>query len=125
VTIAESSVAAADGHNDLAAQVGAFLSTAKASAANGITWAEFGSLLVALLRLVVGALDAMPRLSGQEKKDVALSAVASLFDLVASKAVPLPAFALFVACRGPLRAVVLALASGAIDQLVPLVRLAK
>lgn len=125
MTIAESSVAAADGHDDLAAQVGAFLSTAKASAAGGITWSEFGSLLVALLRLVVSALDTMPKLSGQEKHDVALSAVASLFDLVAMKAVPLPAFALFAVCRGPVRALVLALASGAIDQLVPLVRLAK
>ena len=125
MTIAEASVAAADGHDDLAAQVGAFLSTAKASAAGGITWAEFGSLLLALLRLVVSALDTMPKLSGQQKKDVALSAVASLFDLVAMKAVPLPAFAFFVAVRVPVRALVIAIASGAIDQLVPLVRLAK
>ena len=67
----------------------------------------------------------MPKLSGPEKKDVAVGAVAALFDLVASKAVPLPVSALWVLCRPSVRSLILALASGAIDQLLPLVRSAK
>lgn len=125
VGIAEASTAAAKAHDDLAAKVGAFLQSAKLAAVGGITWQEFGSLLVALLRLVTGALDTMPKLSGPEKKDVALGAVAALFDLVAVRAVPFPGLPLFALCRSPLRALVLALASGAIDQLLPLVRSAK
>jgi hypothetical protein len=123
--IVETSMAAAEPHDDLAARVGAFLQAAKDSASGGITWQEFGALLVALLRLVVSALDTMPKLSGPEKKDVAVGAVAALFDLVASKAVPLPVSALWVLCRPSVRALILALASGAIDQLLPLVRSAK
>jgi hypothetical protein len=103
-------------------KIDAFISAARSAAAGGITWSEFGELLVALLRLAVSSLDAIASMTGAEKKAVAIDAAGRLFDALAGLCSPLfvwPVWALF---RGPVRLLVLALASGAIEQLLPLVR---
>lgn len=52
---------------DFAGKVQAFLASANAAAGDGLTWVEFGELLVALLRLSVQTLDATLTLTGPEK----------------------------------------------------------
>ena len=106
----------------LLGKVIAFVETAKSSAAGGLTWAEFGDLMLALLRLVVVSLDTIQSMTGEQKKAFALAAVASLFDAVADKAVPAYVYPLWMLVRAPVRSLVLAIASGAIEQLLPLVR---
>lgn len=117
--------AAANLDGGLLNKIVAFVETAKSAAADGITWAEFGELVVALLRLVVTFLDTVSTLTGAEKKALALDAVAGLFDAVADKAVPTLAWPVWILARPAVRALVLALASGAIEQLLPLVRSAR
>jgi hypothetical protein len=106
------------------AKIDAFISAAKSSAADGLTWAEFGELLVALLHLAVAALDAVTSMTGEQKKAAVLEGVAALFDAVADRCVPLVLWPLWGLVRGPVRLLVLALASGAIEQILPFVRLA-
>lgn len=106
----------------LAEKVNAFLATARSTAAGGITWAEFGELLVSLLRLAVTTLDTIETLSGEEKKAVALAAAGALFDLVADKAIPVGLWPIWILARPAVRSLVLSLASGAIEQILPLVR---
>jgi hypothetical protein len=48
--------------------------------------------------------------------------VAHLFDAVADQAVPAAVYPLWLIVRFPIRSLVLAIASGAIEQLLPLVR---
>ena len=108
----------------LLGKVIAFVEAAKSAAADGLTWAEFGDLMLALLRLVVTALDTVGSMTGEQKKAFALAAVASLFDAVADKAVPAYVYPLWLLVRSPVRSLVLAIAAGAIEQLLPLVRLA-
>jgi hypothetical protein len=121
--IASAPVAAAANLEDgLLAKISAFIATSRSAAADGITWAEFGELMLAMLRLVVTALDTVSTMTGPEKKALALSAVASLFDAVADKAVPLAVYPLWILVRSPVRSLVIAIASGAIEQLLPLVR---
>ena len=117
--------AAASLDGGLLNKIVAFVETAKSAAADGITWAEFGELVVALLKLVVTFLDTVSTLTGAEKKALALDAVAGLFDAVADKAVPTLAWPVWILARPAVRALVLALASGAIEQLLPLVRSAR
>lgn len=117
--------AAANLDGGLLNKIVAFVETAKSAAADGITWAEFGELVVALLRLVVTFLDTVSTLTGAEKKALAMDAVAGLFDAVADKAVPTLAWPVWILARPAVRALVLALASGAIEQLLPLVRSAR
>jgi hypothetical protein len=123
--VTDAPLAAAHPFLDIEHKVGAFLTTAKVIARDGLTWTEFGSLLVALLRLCVETLDATASISGHEKKLIAIAAVASLFDLIAGSCVPLVAWPAWAILRPALRAFVLALASGALESLLPLVRSTK
>ena len=102
-----------------------YIAAAKVAAADGLTWSEFGELLLAMLRLVVSALDSVATLSGKEKKAMAIDAVARLFDAVADYAVPMTLYPIWLVARPAVRSLVLALAGGVLEQLLPLVRLAR
>jgi len=100
-----------------------FLADAKAKAVGGLTVAEFGSLVVELIRLLVTGLESVPT-DGPAKKAWALSIVAALFDSVAGYAVPLYLQPLWVVTKPALRALVLAAAGGALEQILSLSRAA-
>ena len=118
---AKAPLAAASHYVEIASAVKAYIETAKSAAADGLTWNEFGELLVSLLRLAVRLADLL-QLSGAEKKAIVLDAVAALFDAVADYAVPLWLLPIWVLARPAVRALVLALASGAVESILPLVR---
>lgn len=120
--IAEAPIAAAEERVGLLDKIAAFVSAARAVAADGLTWTEYGELMVGLLRLVVAVLDTVTTLTGEQKKALALEAVGDLFDAVADRAVPPLAYPIWIVARPAVRSLVLALASGAIEQLLPLVR---
>jgi hypothetical protein len=121
--ISDAPVAVADNLvGGLLSKVHAFVEAAKSAAADGLTWAEFGDLMLALLRLVIEGLDVANGLTGAAKKALALEAVASLFDAVADKAVPRVVYPLWILARPAVRSLVLALAAGAVEQVLPLVR---
>ena len=102
-------------------RVAAYIATAKSATADGITWAEFGELLVGLLRLCVQTLDSTAFLTGQQKKELAITASAVSF---ADRCVPLLAYPFWVVARAPVKLIVLAIASGAVEILIPLTRAA-
>lgn len=104
------------------ARAAAFLEKAKAAAADGLTWREFGELLVSLLRTLVAAYDQVVGMDGAAKKALVLEAAGQLFDLLADRCVPLIVWPVWGLVRTPVRALVLALASGAVEAILPLVR---
>ncbi len=106
-------------------KISTFIASAKVVSADGLTWAEFGEMFLALLRLVVAALDSVATLSGKQKKALAIDAVARLLDAVADYAVPMTLYPIWLVARPAVRSLVLALAGGVIEQLLPLVRLAR
>ncbi len=116
-------VAAARGGQPLD-QIEAFLASAKLAAIDGITWQEFGELLTAFLRMAIGIYDAVAVMTGEEKKAAVMEAVGRLFDAVADQAVPTVAWPLWILARPAVRSLVLAIAAGAIEQILTLVRLA-
>lgn len=103
-------------------KVKAFVETSRSAAADGLTWAEFGELLVALVRLLVEALDTVSVLTGPQKKAMVLEAVGLLFDAVADKAIPAALYPLWLLARPAIRQLVIAIAAGAVEQIIPLVR---
>lgn len=103
-------------------RIDAYLQAAKSAAADGLSWAEFGELLTAFLRVAVGVLDDVAVMTGEEKKALVLDGVGRLFDALAGRCVPLVAWPVWGLARGPVRLLVIALASGAIEQILPLVR---
>lgn len=120
--IAESAVTAATPFDSIQRKLLAFVETSRALSANGLTWAEFGELLVALVRMAVETLDQTAGLTGPEKKSLVLDAVAALFDAVADRAIPAYAWPVWVLVSPAIRSLVLALASGAVEQILQLVR---
>ena len=120
--IAEAPVAAASSVAGMFDKVRAYIATAQSAAADGLTWAEFGELLLALLRLVVPALEGVRLMSGAEKKAFALDAVGRLFDATADYAIPVAAYPLWVLARPAVRALVLAIAGGVLEQYLAFLR---
>jgi hypothetical protein len=120
--ISAAPLSAAGRFQDFSDQIKAFLATAKLSAVDGLTWSEFGELLVALLRLGVGAAELLD-VPGPERKELVLEAVAVLFDTVADKCVPVVLWPVWLIARSSIRSLVLELASGAIEQILFQVRL--
>jgi len=92
---------------------------------NGLTWTEFGELLIALLRLTIAAVDAYGLTTGEEKKQMVMDAAGQLFDAVADKAVPVYLWPIWLVARPAVRSLVLALASGAVEIVLPMVRSAR
>lgn len=120
--ITGAAVAAASPFQSIQRQIMAFIATAQSAAAGGITWAEFGDLTLALVRMSVETLEQTQSMTGPEKKALVLEAVAALFDAVADKAVPAIAWPVWILVRPAVRSLVLALADGAIEQILQLVR---
>lgn len=98
-----------------------FLADARAKAQGGLTVAEFGALVVELLRLLVVGLDSVPT-DGAAKKAWALSIVAVLFDNVAGYAVPFYLQPFWLVTKPAIRVLVLAAASGALEQILSITR---
>jgi hypothetical protein len=122
MTTTAAATAAAGQESGILDQVYKFIQVAKARASDGLTWAEFGELLLALLRLVVPALEGVRLMSGAEKKAFALDAVGRLFDATADYAIPVAAYPLWVLARPAVRALVLAIAGGVLEQYLAFLR---
>lgn len=122
MSIVDAPVAVSESSPTVGSRAAAFIHAAQSAAADGLTWREFGELLLALVRMLVASYDDVKTMSGEQKKAAVLLAVGELFDAVADKAVPVVVWPLWVLARPAVRALVVALASGAIEQLLPLVR---
>ena len=108
----------------LQAAVIGFIAGARAKAAGGLTVAEFGSLVVELIRLAVAGLDTVTTLDGPGTKAWAIACVASLFDAVADSCVPMLARPVWWIVRPAVRTLVLSAAGGALEQILKLTRAA-
>lgn len=120
--VADAPIAAARPFSDIADKVTAFLVTARVSAKDGLTWMEFGALVAALVRLSVETLDATQNLTGAEKRQIVLEAVGVLFDSLAVLCVPMTMYPFWYFVRPAARALVIAIAAGTIETLLPLLR---
>lgn len=123
-TITEAAVSAANGPKVLSEKVMLFVQTAKSLAVDGLSLSDFGELLIALLRLCVSFLDSIPD-TGEAKKAYAMEAVAMLYDELIDKIVPVWVWPMWIIMKPLARPMVMAIASGAIESLLPLVRLVK
>lgn len=124
MTVAEAPLAAAGSVQQVLDKIRAFIDSAIVMAQDGLTLSEFGELSVALLRVTIDAVDSIP-IDGPSKKAWVLEAIGLLFDAVADKVIPLPIYPIWILLRSPVKSLVLAVAGGAVESLLPLVRLAK
>ena len=119
--ISSAPIAATTDLLSLADKVRAFVATARSAAAGGLTISEFAELTVSLLKIAMAAADSIP-VDGADRKVFVLNAVGLLFDSVADKAIPPLAWPVWLIVRPAARQLLLLVASGAIESLLPLVR---
>jgi hypothetical protein len=122
VTNTNSPAAATADKTNLIDKVAAFIATAKEKAKDGLTWGEFGELTLSLLRVVVPFLEDVRTMTGPEKKAFVLDAVGRLFDSVADFAIPMAVYPLWVLVKPAIRALVLAIAGGILEQYLAVLR---
>jgi hypothetical protein len=122
--IADASIRAATRFTDVVAAARAYVLTARLAAADGITWAEFGELLTGLLAVLTSAAEIL-NAPGEEKKAIVITAAESLFDATADKCVSPWLWAFWLVIRPSVRSLVLAIAAGSVEQILPLVRSAE
>ena len=122
--ITEAAISAASSPKVLSEKVMLFVQTAKGLAVDGLSLSDFGELMVALLRLCVAFLDSIPE-TGEAKKAYAMEAVTLLYDELIDRIIPLWVWPVWIMLKPAARPLVLALASGALESLLPLVRLVK
>lgn len=122
--ITEAAINAASSPKVLSEKVMLFVQTAKGLAVDGLSLSDFGELMVALLRLCVAFLDSIPE-TGEAKKAYAMEAVTLLYDELIDRIIPLWVWPVWIMLKPAARPLVLALASGALESLLPLVRLVK
>jgi hypothetical protein len=99
-----------------------FIAEAKAAASDGLTWSEFGELLVKLIRLVASGLEEISGMAGPAKRAMVVETVGMLFDAVADRCVPLVVYPVWVVARPAARALLVAIAGGILEQFLPLMR---
>jgi hypothetical protein len=109
---------------DLEQRIQAFVGAAMAAAAKGLSVADFAELSISLLRIVIATADSLPA-DNADKKAWCVQAVADLFDAVAVLAVPKTFLPIWWAIRPAVRNLVLLAAGGAVEALLPLVRMAQ
>jgi hypothetical protein len=119
--ISSAPIAATTDLLSLADKVRAFVATAKSAAAGGVTVSEFAELTVSILKIAMSAADAIP-VDGADRKVFVLNAVALLFDNVADRCIPTLAWPVWLIVKPAARQLLLLVASGAIESLLPLVR---
>ena len=107
----------------LSDKVTAYIAQARRVTADGITFGELVELIVAAMRLAIAAVDELG-LAGDQKKAIVVDLAATLFDEFAGLAVPLPLKPVWWMVKPAARSLCQTLAAGAVEALIPLVRIA-
>jgi len=111
--------------NQFQAAVQAFITSASEKAKGGLTVAEFDSLVVDLLKIVVSGLEQISFMDGKAKKAWALRAVGELFDRLSSAIVPFYLRPAWMFVSPIVRQIVLAAADRYLEQILAALRAAK
>lgn len=119
--ISDPPIHAADNVAQVLQKVRAYVASAQAMAADGLTVGEFAELATGLVRVASAAVESMP-LDGPSKKEWVLEAVGLLFDAVADRMIPVLAYPVWVIVRPAVRSLTLAVAGGAVEAILPMLR---
>lgn len=116
-------LAIASEKSGLHARVTAYIAAIRERVADGLTVAELVELTIGAMRLAIAALDELD-MAGDAKKQMVADLAATLFDEFGSLLLPSMLRPVWWIVAPTLRAFVIAAAAGAVDGLLPLVRIA-
>lgn len=102
-------------------EINQLLKTVRAKAANGFTISEFSEIMFEVLRLTISAVDSLP-VDGAERKVLVLDYISEVFDEFADRVIPLWLFPIWILIQPAIKNLTLAISSGVIEKLLPVVR---
>ena len=105
----------------LAEKVRGYIVAARLKARDGLTVSELSELIVSAMRIAIAALDSIP-VDGAQRKAIVIAFVGDMFDEFSDKVVPLVAWPVWIVAKPTVRIVALAVASGATEALLHIVR---
>ena len=105
-------------------QIEKFLIDIRYRASGGLTVAELAQSTADGMRLAMSLLDTVVSMTGEEKKAEVLKLVAYLFDQFSDACVPMLAKPAWWIVKPAVRALILSVASGLVEALLPTVRVA-
>ena len=97
--------------NEVVASINQWVASVRLAAVGGITVAEFGAVLVQTLQLAIRTANMIPNDSDQ-RRALAVEAVAKVFDAVADRCVPVVLLPVWWIVRPAVRAAILAAVAG-------------
>lgn len=121
MTISSEPLAVASEQTGLHGRVTAYILEIRKRVSDGLTIAELCELTISAMRLAIACVDEL-NLEGSHKKQIVTDLAASLFDEFSPLLVPSVLRPVWWVVKPPLRSLVLALAAGAVEGLIPLVR---
>jgi len=104
-------------------RVTTYIAAARELAADGLTIAELVELTIGAMRLAIAAIDEL-EMAGDAKRQLVTELAGSIWDEFGRLLLPSALRPAFWVIGPPLRSLVIALAAGAVDALLPLVRIA-
>ena len=104
-------------------RVTTYIAAIRERVADGLTVAELVELTIGAMRLAIAALDELD-MAGESKRQIVADLAATLFDEFGPLLVPSVLRSVWWIVAPTLRAFVIAAAAGAVDGLLPLVRIA-
>jgi hypothetical protein len=103
-------------------KISEFVFSVKVKAEDGLTVSELATITLDGMRLAITLLDRMQMPSVDKKAEV-LRLVEYMFDTFADRVVPMYLKPIWFLMRSATRALVLSLAAGAVESLLPLIRI--
>lgn len=122
MTISSIPLKAADSAEGLSRKVQVFIDATYEKAADGLTLSEFCEISVAAMRISVASVDHL-LLENADKKLVVLTVVGDIFDRFSDAVIPMPLKPVWWIVKPAFRSLCLSLAAGAVEALLPLVRI--
>ena len=119
--ISQAPIQAAEKIETLGGKVTAYIAVARIKAADGLTISELSELIVSAMRIAIGALDSIP-VDGAQRKAIVIDFVGDMFDEFADRVVPLAFWPVWLVSKPTIRIISLAVAAGATEALLPLIR---
>ena len=104
-------------------RVTTYIAAVRQKAADGLTIAELVELTIGAMRLAIAAIDELD-MAGDSKKQLVTELAGSIWDEFGRLLLPSTLRPAFWVIGPTLRSLVIALAAGAVDALLPLVRIA-
>jgi len=102
-------------------RLGMFINEVNERASDGLSLQDFSAIFFGSLRLAIAAVDSIP-VDGVERKKMVMEFAGTIFNKYADRIIPLYLYPAWLLVKPAVRLLLMSIAAGAIEAILPLVR---